>query len=440
MAEINDLLSDLLVYLFGFLSVKQLFQIECVCIKWQKCVRKILEKKIKLHSLSYYSENKFFNLSETYSGAKFVDETNIKTLEIILKKCPNIQSINLTSTQIKGKNILLTIGKLCPKLQEISLDYTLIDVNDEGVKEFAEMIGPQLIKCKLDQSIFEFSKLMLMHMKNIEEVSFRWPESKEQSQYLISQLKSCEKLKKVTWIVDENQNIDSNHDFACVIQRLQYLKTNLSLVKLFNFGLENLTQLKIHCEACDNQFPNNEINFINLTKLVIIIYEEDVNFELFYKWKMPKLEYLQLYDSNYKDKFFRHIKNIKSFKCNRLNLYQMDQIYRINKKLINFECDIVHIKNEDDLTNFCDCIDVLIKHKSIQNIKFDYIYDILFNVQLFDKLIELVKSKSNVNVTIEIEKIMINLLFDEYKKKFEEIKLKNLQMKIEYFNYDDVLI
>ena len=177
--------------------------------------KNVLEKywKRKSNCIVYHIIQEInFPVQIKHSNETFVDETNIKTLEIILKKCPNIQSIDLTLTQIKGKNILLTIGQLCPKLQKIHFYDTLIDVNDEGVKEFAEMIGPQIIKCELEESIFEFSKLMLMHMKNVEEVGF-YPDIKEQSQYLFSQLKSCEKLKKLNWIVTENQQIDSNHDF-----------------------------------------------------------------------------------------------------------------------------------------------------------------------------------------------------------------------------------
>ena len=85
---------------------------------------------------------------------------------------------------------------------------------------------------------------------------------------------------------------------------------------------------------------------------------------------------------NYEDKFFRHIKDITSFKCDQLDLNEMDQIYRMNKKLINFECFFVNIRSGGVLTNFHNCIDILIKHKSIQNIKFDNISDELFNVDL----------------------------------------------------------
>ena len=42
----------------------------------------------------------------------------------------------------------------------------IIDVNDEGVKEFAELICPQLIKCELEDMNFEFSKIMLTHEKH----------------------------------------------------------------------------------------------------------------------------------------------------------------------------------------------------------------------------------------------------------------------------------
>ena len=288
----------------------------------------------------------------------------------------------MISTQIIGKNILLTIGNCVLKLKEINFYNASIDMNDEGVKEFSEIIVPKIIKFKLSLYTFDFSKLMLMHMKNVEEVNFWWLESKEQSEYLFSQLKLYEKLKKLEWIAEENEHIDENHDFACVIQRLQYLRTNLALIKLFNFALENLTELEINYDTYDDQFPNNEINFANLTKLGIIDFRENMSFEFFYKWKMPKLEYVGVEYFNYKDNYFRYIRNIK----------------------------------------------------------IDNILDKLFNVDLFGKLIELTKSKSNVNVIIEIERTWINERFDEYKKKFEQTKLKNLQMKMTFFSWNDDVI
>ena len=430
----NDLSSDLLEYIFGFLDLKRLFQVERVSKKWQDCVRKTLEKKTKFPGL--FSPFTFLKLDpllifESLKGFSFVNQTNIKTLEIILKKCPNIQSIDFERKQIQGKNILLTIGKLCPKLQEINFYEASVDVNDEGVKQFAQMIGPQIIKCKLNLCNLEFTKLMLMHMKNVEKIDFgfEWPECEKQSHYIFTQLKSCEKLKELKCIIDGQKHIDENDDLPCVIQRLEYLKVNLPAIQYFDFGLENLTELKIYYEYYHGYFPNTEINFPNLTRLGIINSEEILNFGFIYEWKMPKLEHVQVKYLNFQDKFFRHIKNIKSFKCSRLDLYQMDQIYRINKELINFQCENIDITSQIDLKNFCDCIDVLIKHKSLQNIKFDYIFEYLYNIELFGKLIELAKSKANVNVTIVIGK-NFNEQILEYKKKFEETKLKNLQMKM----------
>ena len=448
MIGINDLPSDLLSYLFEFLSDKQIFQIECVCRKWQIFVRKTLEKKFKLKKLIDYSK-KFLDIDGGAKSFEFLDQTNINILEMILKKCPNIQSIDLSSTHIRGKSTLLTIGKLCPKLKEINFKFAIIDVCEEEMNEFAQIIGPQLIKCKLTKHDFLFSKIMLMHMKNVEEVSF-WADEhdvKKQSKYLFDQLKSCEKLTKLEWLFNEdnvdltNKNIDSyKDDLSCVVQRLTYLKTNLTIIRQFDFGLENLTELRILDYTPGSQLKNNEINFANLTKFGMIPYSSNINefMEFFSKWKMPKLQHVEVDGFDYPDSFYKHIKHIKSLKCWTMKPKRIEDILKITNQLINFECDIFHLTCENDFQQFSQCLNVLITHRTLQNIKLNNISDQFFNVELFDKLIELAKIKLNVFVTITLRSGWINERFDEYKKKFEETKMKNLQMKINLLDYPKI--
>ena len=112
-SHFDDLSFDLLKYIFGYLNDKQLFVIERVNRKWQKCVLNLLEKNTDLKSLEYYTEK--FRI-EPSGGANIIDDNNIGILKNILSKCNSIKHINLRETKVTP-NHLIAIAKLCPELE-----------------------------------------------------------------------------------------------------------------------------------------------------------------------------------------------------------------------------------------------------------------------------------------------------------------------------------
>lgn len=146
--NINDLSSDLLKYILNFLSDKQLFLVESVCTKWQKCVRKLLDQKESLKRLDHYS-HKFVKTEKFWFGIRIViNDNNINILKNILSKCYNIKHLNLWRTDVDG-NSLIEIVKLCSKLESIHFLNPDIYAYEDEMDEFGKIIAPQLKKCKL---------------------------------------------------------------------------------------------------------------------------------------------------------------------------------------------------------------------------------------------------------------------------------------------------
>ena len=78
-AGINDIPSDVLVYIFSFLRPKNLFQIEIVNKKWQICVRKSMNKRItQFHIIDLAEE--WFSIFP-----KFERAISVRTLKSVSK-------------------------------------------------------------------------------------------------------------------------------------------------------------------------------------------------------------------------------------------------------------------------------------------------------------------------------------------------------------------
>ena len=76
---INDLSYDLQKYILNFLEDRQLFVVERVSRKWQKCVLKLLTQKNTLKRLIYYSEK----FAQSSSFMNLINNDNIGILKNI---------------------------------------------------------------------------------------------------------------------------------------------------------------------------------------------------------------------------------------------------------------------------------------------------------------------------------------------------------------------
>lgn len=118
-----DLLNcDLLTYLLDFLTDYELFEIESVNKKWQKCVRKLLTRRIAefprtlLFELAF--ERILSNYPEDFEEIFVIDDINIHIAKSILSRCQNVKYLNFGYSTIIStfeNNLLIELAKLCPK-------------------------------------------------------------------------------------------------------------------------------------------------------------------------------------------------------------------------------------------------------------------------------------------------------------------------------------
>ena len=120
-----------------------------------------LEDKLKLEGVSKYFQRTVFKkhyelVIETKSCTSnreknedieclciediFID---LKSLEVLLKKCPNITSIELKPyAKCNYKEVFRLITKCCNNLREI--DFLENEINDENIEEFQQKFGPKI--------------------------------------------------------------------------------------------------------------------------------------------------------------------------------------------------------------------------------------------------------------------------------------------------------
>ena len=135
----DDLCEDILQYLL----FEDKLRLECVSKQFQRNALLFLKKHNELTiETDYWSRQLNMPSNEyLYVKNKYID---LKSLEVLLKKCPNITSIKLS----KEKEIFLfnpvvqLITKYCDNLLEI--DFGGNRINDEIFEEFHQKFGPQI--------------------------------------------------------------------------------------------------------------------------------------------------------------------------------------------------------------------------------------------------------------------------------------------------------
>lgn len=428
--HIDVINTDLLKYIFGFLEDKQLFVIEVVNKKWQRCVRQLMTRKTTLKRLDYYSM-KF--TTGSWKWQLIVDNNNIHILNNILIKCPNIKHLNLFNTKVTGNNNLLSIAKLCTKLKSINLTDSKIDVSEDEMDEFGKLIGPQLIKLysNIDNHNYYFNLALFKHFKNIEEVRIN-KLTLEQTELFHILNNQCKNLKVLEWKAIE-QNIDyQNEDIIMVMKRIKHLIIDLAIILRFKFELDNLTELTIFGSYLDDEI--NVKRFVNVTKLNVKLLSRS-QFELISKIKFPKLDYVNIIEPNNPFviiPFINQINYIKSFEY--LGHYLDQSIISQLNHLTNFVWKTVII-DSDSFEHLYETFENLLQHKSLQKITFE-INDSRLKIdnRFYENLITLCNQRPNTEIIIIIFKSYeTSQKFIDYKKLFEETKhLHKLNMFWEF--------
>ena len=432
--HINDLSFDLLKYILSFLPEKQQFVVESVCTKWQKCVKKLLAQKETLKWIGFYS-NEF---CKKPPGIYAIDNNNFYILKIILLKCPNIRELDFSCTNIKGDNHLFEIAKLVPQLQRINLWGSKLYFSKKEINIFAQIIGPQLIKINLNQTHIGFTKIIFRRLKNIEEIEFS-SHSKKYDQIFFRYLNfNCKNLKKLSWIPNNFQNEIGFNDenMISVMQSISHLKIDLSGLVKFKFDSDNLVELELFPQHNFNVNDTNEMTFNNLLSLSIFyFYEED--FIAISKLKFPKLESLdlQLYKVfNIPISFINQVKHINTLKS-RFLIPSLISSMNLFKHLVNYECH-EQILDDYSFTEIIDSLEILSKHNSLKNIKFNFRINRDYNTELFEKIVNFCELKPNTEIVIQVKE-STNVsnasfeVFDQYKKAFERARYFNkIHMKM----------
>lgn len=442
--HIDDLSSDLLKYMMEFLPDKQLFLVERVSKKWQKCVKETLAQKENLKRLDYYSKKFVYGMT--------IDDNNIDILKSILAKCNNIKHLDLYGKIVKGYNSLVAIANLCPKLESIDLRYSFFDVSKQEKEEFAKMIGPQLRKCKLiytscDEEVF---MIFLKKLKNIEEIiieSKREICSIKQSNEIFDYLNiECNNLQVLRWIcyhsnndIDYQNHIDYQNDNVInVIQRVQHLDIPLAFLSRFKCQMNNLNELTINGDYVDGNLKI-EKTFKNLEKLTIFSFRNE-DYDSISKFKFPKLESVSIKCITNDDvplSFIHQIQNIKSFSYVEYEYYFP---FLISQLIHLTHLFLIWFFDQNTYSQSFEGFDILSKHKTLQNIKLEINDEkMLIDKDFYDKLASLCHTKPKTKIIIvefnSKSSIPATEEYINYKKMFEEAKhLHKLNMELRSYN------
>ena len=443
-SHIDDLSFDLLKYIFGYLDDKQLFVIERVNRKWQKCILKLLEKKTDLKSLEYYTEK--FRV-ESSGGANIIDDNNIGILKNILSKCNSIKHINLRETKVTPNN-LIAIAKLCPKLESIDLSFTnFLGITKEEMEEFAKKIGPQLIKCHSKYYIYDdiFLKILFKHFKNIGEMNFSSGPTTS-CKGLFHQLnRNCKNLKVLKFSTSYIHSIDyEDEDIKNVLQRIEHLTIDLATFSRFKFEMNNLKELTLKEYEVRGIIQMERKTFNNLIKLNVKSFS-NLAYDSISKLSFPKLETVLLlkHHVDIPISFINQIKHINSlyYKGNDIVPSTFSQF----NQLTNLVCKSIALYNNASILHLFQCFHTISMHKSLENIKFEiYDFNMLIDLHFFENLINFCKLKSNtkINIYIHVTEFIsseTNENFINYKNLFDEMKhLYKLKVQLIYSAYNQM--
>lgn len=424
--QIDDLSSDLLKYIMEFLPEKQLFQLQRVSKKWQKCVLQLLERRDSFSFWIYYS-------SKFYYG---INDDNIDIIKSILTKYPNIKHLDISSSSVNNINNLFEMIKLLPKIESIDLTWSMRSIPDHEMEKFVKLISPKLIKCKLCNRVYENSIKFqhLKHLKNLQEISFITLTLDEANQIFHHLNTECLNLKILKWEF-QSEPMDFynfakfySQDMANVMRRIENLQITLPIITRFNFNMPNLTQLTI--DGSLRESLKIELEFANLVKLNLNNFDNS-NYDSILKFKFPKLESVSINPSStfIPSEFIQRIKYINSFNYLVRNDFSLPIERLINLTNLFIIFSINHVNDYTQILLFIHELSI----STLQNIKIQIDdYDMLIKQDFYYQLGKLCNAKPNTKINIFIiHEDLLDENFIHYKKVFEEAKhLYKLSMKL----------
>ena len=259
---------DLSEVILQYLSLEDKLRLECVSKQFQRTVfQRQYELYISRHLSpevhKHYLKNRHLFPIRSVLNYYYIEDQSLHSFKALLKKCPNITSIQLDGYQLfdphhnhdKINEVYRLIIKNCNNLSEINL---LEDLNDSNFEEFHQKFG-QNIKYL---PYFDGKLIEMNRFPNIEKVIITYVEN----ELIISQLK-LEKLKQLDIVFNPGQE----HMLQTVIDTfpsLTHLKVSITDQKnaIYN-SLKNISNLKhlIHF-GFHNGFGKNDNRFCDLLK------------------------------------------------------------------------------------------------------------------------------------------------------------------------------
>ena len=381
--SIDSLDCDILTYLLSFLPNIQLFKIESVNKKWQKCVRKLINRRINEFTATDLRLGKL--------RCSSIDDQSTDKIKNYLSRCQSVKYLNFMHCKICSSkhNNLLEIAKLCPKLNGINITSSRIELTDNQWDEFVKFIGPKLTECNCavfpkNQHNLKLIKKLFNQFRMIETVEFDTP-TPEWATELFGHLNSCENLNKLIWNKILSYCPIVTNQIANVINRIKYLEINFKDFTYLNCKMDNLIDLKfiLSYNGIDQFNQMDSIEFPNLKRLSIDLKMSSYQFNAISKLEFPNLEFACIYytintmscspdfgnvfdvEALHDDQqIFQLLKNVNQLQC--FNLPLTDQIFTFNK-LTEIKLICNEMKPDDKLKS----IDIINKHKSLKEIIID---------------------------------------------------------------------
>lgn len=457
-AHIDDLPNELLMYLFDYLSTKELFHIEVVSKKWQECIREMLSKRIiALRTIIGIAQ---FEIDQ-YGAVlipDIINDDNLAILKNILSRCTNITRLIFDDTIVYGDYI--EFAKLLHDVQRFDAYFEDEPFNEEFTElqweQFVMMIAPQLKVCEIKMD-FNYNRynitrpfIKYINSENIEQLRIDGMEKRHDKE-IFQHLKSCKNLKNLKWNYEcSHHEIDCNdQNMVQVLQRLNYLGTDFGILFQLKITLDNLIELNISNfvnDIFDNfnnvmeikDFPANQIMLPNLKKLTVSLRQEDC-FNALSKMNFPNLKYLNFTNNMSPDfflflteQFFKQFKNIKVFDCNGFipnkNIIFLENLteLKINSRFCNsFEPIITEL-----LEQF---FNGLAELNNLKKIELEFFYYNNLNVNILNKIINLYTVKPHIEISFVIDTNNQNeQIINQYEIIFQQY---NWMVKVQKDNY-----
>jgi hypothetical protein len=346
-STINVLNNDCIQQIIKKLSINEMLKLEKVDKRFQFCVKEVLkQQKVLCFGEKLFCKHSAIN-SNIYYFETFINFNEIKA---VLKKCPNIECLQMREIII-NKSLIEWISNNCKQLVCIHLfdPRSETPLREIGFKQIAKLLSDKIeieiifgdreydteydaeydIEYDREYHLSQYSIIAFMqNMPQIKDISFR-----ANAYYNIRELIPCFGH-NIRSLSIENCNTLS-------IEDLNAIKNNTNLVELrlysssntqqiFDFICDNLTQLKsfgFGYQKNSNHFSLIQIlNLINLEKFYLRLAGSDVHFLSTVKNKsLNKLQAIELSDTSITPTMFANMiqmcRNIEIISINYLRVF-----------------------------------------------------------------------------------------------------------------------